>query len=173
MKFESPFLSAIKVGVFVGSMALCLSVFAADEGRPAPDLSAKLFDGSSFSLSSAAGKTVIVHFWATWCAACQKEMADFDRYFKKHKAEGLRLIAISMDDASDTAKVRDVMKKYSFDGAMAKDASFKGYGRIWRLPVTFVIDRHGILRKADWNGEHGIDTATLEQTVSPILGESK
>jgi hypothetical protein len=45
----------------------------------------------------------------------------------------------------------------------------KGYGRIWRLPLTFVIDRRGILRKDGWYGDPLLDMATLERTVTPLL----
>jgi hypothetical protein len=61
------------------------------------------------------------------------------------------------------------MKAYSFDAAFGRDASFKGYGRIWRLPLSFVIDRHGILRKDGWSGEAGIDEASLERDITPLL----
>ena len=40
--------------------------------------------------------------------------------------------------------------------------SLKAYGRIWRLPLTFVIDRQGVLRKDGWYGDPLLDTATLE-----------
>ena len=44
-----------------------------------------------------------------------------------------------------------------------------GYGRIWRIPLTFVIDRYGIVRKDGWFGDPGIDENLLEQTVTPLL----
>jgi hypothetical protein len=35
--------------------------------------------------------------------------------------------------------------------------------------LTFVIDRQGILRKDGWYGDSLLDTAILEQTVTPML----
>jgi hypothetical protein len=75
-----------------------------------------------------------------------------------------------MDDPEDEAKVRQLMSTFSFLAAMARDANFKGYGRIWRVPLTFVIDRDGILRKDGWYGDAGIDLPMLEKTVTPLLG---
>jgi thiol-disulfide isomerase/thioredoxin len=126
-----------------------VSAPAADEGKAAPELKVKLLTGKDFSLAAAQGQVVMVHFWATWCAACKIEMPILDEYYKKHRAEGLRFVALSMDIAKDEAKVRETMKGYSFDGGMTKDASYKGYGRIWRLPLTFIVDRNGILRPRD------------------------
>ena len=141
----------------------------ATEGKPAPPLSAKLLDGAFFSLTDNVGKVVVVNIWATWCPPCRAEMPALDAYFRRHRDEGLVLLAISWDDPKDEAKVRDVMKAYSFPAALGRDADIRGYGRVWRLPLTFVIDRRGILRKDDWYGDPGLDSQLLEQTVTPLL----
>jgi hypothetical protein len=44
-----------------------------------------------------------------------------------------------------------------------------GYGRIWRLPMTFVVDRKGILRTNQWTDDRGLDEKALEQTIAPLL----
>ena len=143
--------------------------YAADVGNPAPPIEAKLLDGTQFSLAGTSGNVVIVNFWATWCVPCRAEMPALDAYYQKHRAEGLQLLAISMDDPRDEAKVREVMRAFTFSAALARDASFKSYGRIWRIPLTFIIDRRGILRKDGWYGAAGIDLPLLESTVTPLL----
>ena len=142
---------------------------AATEGQPAPAMQAKLLDGTPFNLADDAGKVVIVNRWATWCAPCREEMPALDAYYHQHRDQGLVLIALSMDDPKDAAKVRAVTKAYSFPVGFAHDADMKGYGRIWRLPLTFVVDRKGILRKDQWYGDPGRDAQLLEQTVAPPL----
>jgi thiol-disulfide isomerase/thioredoxin len=144
---------------------------AVEVGKPAPPAQAKFLDGTRFTLADHAGKVVILNFWATWCAPCRAEMPAIDAYYQKHRAEGLQIIAISMDDAKDEAKVREVMREFAFPAALIRDASLKGYGRIWRVPLTFVIDRRGILRKDGWYGDPGIDLPLLEKTVTPLLLE--
>jgi peroxiredoxin len=98
-------------------------------------------------------------------------MPALDAYYKKHRAAGLELVAISMDEAKDETKVREVMREFSFPTALARDAQVGGYGRVWRIPLTFVIDRRGILRKESWYGKPGIDESALEKTVGPLLNE--
>ena len=154
------------------ALAICCwsqLALAATEGKLAPPMSAKLLDGTVFSLNDNAGKVVVVNVWATWCAPCRAEMPALDAYFRQHRDEGLVLLAISWDDPKDEAKVREVMSAYSFPAALARDADLKGYGRIWRLPLTFVIDRRGILRKDDWYGDPGLDSPLLEKTITPLL----
>ena len=138
-------------------------------GKVAPPYQIKLLDGSRLSDADLHGDVVILNFWATWCVPCRAEMPALEAYYQKYRAEGLKVLAISMDDPGDEAKVRQVMSAFSFPAAMARDANFKGYGRIWRIPLTFVIDRNGILRKDGWYGNAGIDLPMLEKTVSPLL----
>jgi cytochrome c biogenesis protein CcmG, thiol:disulfide interchange protein DsbE len=158
---------------FVLTLALALgcvtAAYAIKEGEPAPALEAKLLDGKPFSLAASSGKVVIVNFWATWCEPCRAEMPALDAYYQKHRNEGLEVLAISLDRPSDEQKVREVMRAFSFDASLGRDAQFKGYGRIWRLPLTFVVDRNGVLRKDGWYGDPGIDLPLLDKIVTPLL----
>lgn len=151
---------------------VALPAFASlDVGKPAPALDTKLLDGTPYSLATERGKVVIVNFWATWCAPCRAEMPAIDAYYRKHRGEGLEVLAVSMDDPGSEEKVRSVMRAFSFPAALGPQSDFKGYQRIWRLPLTFVIDREGVLRKKDWYGDPGIDEALLEKTVTPLLAK--
>jgi peroxiredoxin len=140
-----------------------------EEGKPAPAFEASLLSGEAFSTATAKGQVVIINFWATWCPPCRQEMAAFEQYYRQHHEHGLRIIAVSLDEPADAAKVREAMQAYSFDVALDSSARYKGYGRIWRLPLTFVIDRKGVLRKDGWYGPAGIDQPLLERVVTPLL----
>jgi thiol-disulfide isomerase/thioredoxin len=155
-------------------LSLATSVFATDVlvGAPAPEVQAKLLNGTdSFQLSSHRGKVVIINFWATWCPPCKAEMPAIQAYFDKHKDEGLEILAISMDDNRDLAEVKKVAQQYTFLMAMKSESNFKGLGRIWRMPTTFVVDRAGILRKNGHVGDAEITSTELEALVTPLLAK--
>ena len=162
-------MASARLLLFILCTQFAISVHAIKEGEPAPSLDAKLLDGSEFSLAAASGKVIVVNFWATWCEPCRAEMPALDAYYKKHKAEGLEVIAISMDQPADDSKVREVMRAFTFGAVLGREASFRGYGRVWRLPLTFVIDRAGVLRKDGWYGDPGIDLSLLDKIVTPLL----
>jgi thiol-disulfide isomerase/thioredoxin len=140
-------------------------------GKPAPAITTTLIDGSTFDLATMSGKVVVVHFWATWCVPCRTEMPAFEAFYRAHRSEGLAVLAITLDTHDDLAKVRTVMRDFSYPAALLENTTAKGYGRIWRVPLTFVIDRHGVLRRNGFAATPTIDAAALEREVLPLLHE--
>lgn len=162
-KLFSSLLAAFVCAIF------CLPALAIEEGQPAPGLTAKTIRGGAFDLKQEIGHVVIINFWASWCSPCRQEMPALESYYQQHQNEGLRILAISMDEPADDPVVREVMGKYSFPAAFQRDANYKAYGRIWRMPMTFVIDRCGVLRKDGSEGDPKIDLPILEKIVTPLL----
>jgi thiol-disulfide isomerase/thioredoxin len=102
-------------------------------------------DGGTVQLSSYRGEFVLLHFWATWCEPCQKELPallKFSRELSLNK--NLRLFAISED--RDWGAVRDF-----FDGKIPPeilwDASGEGEDayEVSTLPDTYLLNPEGRL----------------------------
>jgi cytochrome c biogenesis protein CcmG/thiol:disulfide interchange protein DsbE len=142
---------------------------AADTPRVAPPLSATLLDGRGFSLQQASGQVLIVNFWATWCAPCRVELAALEAFRQRHAGRGLRILAISLDEPRQESAVRVALQSFGFDAALAARAAYEGYGRIWRVPTSFVIDRQGRLRSELSPGAEPVDLVWLERHVAPLL----
>ncbi len=158
--------------VFVMLFTIASACCAAQELRessPAPVISGKLLNGDAFSLADQNGKVVIINFWATWCSPCWAEMVALEDYYKAHRAQGLEIIAISVDDPRDEDKVREVMQKHSFPVGLLRDFKTDGYGQVSRVPLTFVVSHRGVLLRDGRRGKPGIDLATLEWQVTPYL----
>jgi thiol-disulfide isomerase/thioredoxin len=56
--------------------------------------------------------TFVVHFWATWCAPCVKELPDFELVSKKYKNKKVKIILVSADFLKDKNKVLLFLKKH-------------------------------------------------------------
>lgn len=141
---------------------------ALEEGQPVPAFEIATTNGL-FRLSEARGEVVVIHLWATWCVFCREEMPVLETYYQRHKTEGLRVIAVSMDKPSEDAQAREIMRSYSYIAGVGHLSNLQVFGRIWRLPMTFVIDRNGILRKDGSEGDPKVDLASLERAVTPLL----
>jgi cytochrome c biogenesis protein CcmG, thiol:disulfide interchange protein DsbE len=138
-------------------------------GEPAPALTAPELDGQSFDLAAQRGKVVIVNFWATWCAPCRAEMPALDAFYRLFRERGLVLIGISVDRWADRAKVGELMRQYSYPAAMINEALANNFPRPREIPITYVIDRTGMLRAILRPGRIAVTPKTLAETVLPLL----
>jgi peroxiredoxin len=129
-------LASIAVVVLLAAHAVC--------AKPAPDFTLKTLDGRAVRLEDLRGKVVLLNFWATWCAACRVEMPRFVEQYRKHHAQGLEIVGVSMDDAGNDAVAAFVAAHHiNYTIVRGNDAVAKAYGGVRFLPQTFVIDRKG------------------------------
>lgn len=67
-------------------------------GDPAPAFTLDDLDGNSVTLADYAGKSVILNFWATWCAPCRIEMPELQKSFETHQDDGLTILALNQEE---------------------------------------------------------------------------
>ncbi|MBV8680685.1 MAG: TlpA family protein disulfide reductase [Aquitalea sp.] len=140
-------------------------------GQPVPSFSLHTLQGQQITAEQLRGQVVVINLWATWCSYCREEMPALQSYYQRHHQQGLQVFAVSMDEASEDRAVRDIMQQFAYTGAIGRDSKLSGFGRIWRLPMTFVIDRKGILRRDGSVGSPTVDAKQLEAEVTPWLAE--
>lgn len=139
-------------------------------GKPAPAITLHTFDGQRIDTNALRGKVVILTFWATWCVPCREELPLLSRYASEHKNDGLVVLGFSLDTPDDMAKARAIAATLAFPNGLLGDPHVPGYGRIWHLPVSFVIDRQGRLVDNGWKDQDPAWTAArLQQQITPLL----
>jgi thiol-disulfide isomerase/thioredoxin len=146
---------------------------AADRAPPAPivgDLPAVLA-----AVRAPGAKAVLVNVWATWCDPCREELPAIARFYRRHRAQGLRLVLVSADDEDRGAEVARVL---AAAGIPAGTPSFIKHGddmkfidgldRRWSgaLPASFLFDGGG--RQRRWWGEP-VTAQALEIGVAGLL----
>jgi cytochrome c biogenesis protein CcmG/thiol:disulfide interchange protein DsbE len=139
-------------------------------GQPAPPLVLHTLDGRSIDTRDLVGQVVIVTFWATWCEPCRDELPLLSAYAARHADQGLQVLGFSLDGADDLSAVRQVASRLSFPVGLLGSAWAGDYGRMWRIPVSFTIDREGLLVDNGWDDKSPVWTSDrLERIVTPLL----
>lgn len=142
--------------------------------RPAPVLVVPQLDGHEFDLAKLRGKVVLVNVWATWCSPCRVEMPTLNAFYRRYHARGLDLLGLSIDAAADDARVQQVMRQFSYPGALASAARVNGFGDPVAVPITYVIDARGVIRaQLEAEGPAGVSEQALAQAVLPLLPAGK
>ena len=156
--------------------AAASSAFADDAlrvGSPAPPLVLHTLDGRSIATRDLLGKVVIATFWATWCGPCREELPLLSAFRERHRAQGLEVLGFSLDTPDSLPSVRAVAARLAFPVGLLGSAYAGAYGRIWRIPVSFTIDRQGRLADDGWNDAHpGWTSQRLQRVVAPLLSGS-
>lgn len=143
-------------------------------GKPAPAITLKSLDGRSLDTRTMLGEVVIVTFWATWCPPCREELPLLADYAKAHAGQGLRVIALSLNSADELAEVRRLAATLGFPVGLLANPWVPGYGRIWHIPVSFVVDRQGRLAYNGWDdSKPELTAAKLNAIVTPLLASPR
>jgi thiol-disulfide isomerase/thioredoxin len=138
-------------------------------GQAAPALVVQELDGQTFDLAKLRGKVVIVNFWATWCPPCRQEMPALDAFYRRYHPQGLELIGLSADRPHDRSEVAKVMASFSYPAAMLDDATANDFGSPSALPITFVVDRQGVVRARLTPDETKLTEKSLADVVVPLM----
>lgn len=159
---------ALRRGVLLSLLAFFAQFAHAQlqSGDAAPRLDIELLDGQTLPAQALQDKVVVTMFWATWCPYCVAELPKMQTLHRSLGAQGLEIIAISLDKGRD--EVVDFWKQngYTFPVAMRSPALRAEYGAISGTPTFFVTDRKGIVQLRRIGG---FDEGELEALVKKLL----
>jgi cytochrome c biogenesis protein CcmG, thiol:disulfide interchange protein DsbE len=153
-------LGLIGIALFAGTHLFKRDLFPADIGVEAPDFRAYTLDSVAKEkrFSEYRGQVILLNVWATWCGPCIKEMPSIEALHQSMGPDGLRIVAISIDDPSAAEQVRQFVAahKLTFDILHDRDGQVQSLYQTKGVPETFIIGRDGVIRKkvsgaSDWN----------------------
>ena len=113
-----------------------------------PSVDIKTLDGSIINTSTFenGGAPIVISFWATWCKPCKEELENIHDVYEDWQDEtNVKLIAISIDDARNTSKLKPMVNSKGWEYEVYQDSNreFATKMGVNPIPHTFLINEDG------------------------------
>ena len=102
-----------------------------------PDVT--LLGGAVWTPQNQAVNTLVVYWWASWCPFCAVQSPHIEALWRAQKANGLGVLALSIDKQESVASGYMKSKGYSFPAAMLVGDVAKMLPKPKGLPVVVVL----------------------------------
>lgn len=113
-----------------------------------PEVNIKTLEGELVDASTLSndGKPMIISFWATWCKPCIRELSAIHDLYPDWIAEtGVKVIAISIDDARNAAKVLPFIsgQGWEYEVYLDENSDLRRLLNVNNIPHTFLLNGNG------------------------------
>ena len=153
---------------FMGVLAM------AQNAKVPENISIKTLDGKTVqsSVIQNDGKILILSFWATWCKPCNSELDAIKEVYDEWQEEtGVKLIAVSIDDARSAARVKPWVdgKDWPFEVYLDQNKDLARAMNVGAdVPYSFIIDGNGEILWQHKGYQPGNEEELIEQVKSFI-----
>lgn len=118
------------------------------EGVGAPDFALPVIHGGDpgnrVRLSDLRGKTVVLDFWASWCAPCRAQAPIIDKLARQHEKDG-DLVVVGVNTSDEQEAAIQFARSHNLAYTMLYDEQnqvARAYS-VTGLPTLIVVDRAG------------------------------
>lgn len=116
------------------------------EGALAPDFTLRELGGAEVRLSELRGKVVLLNFWATWCPYCRAERSALQKAHEQYSGRGVVILSVNIGEKQGVVQAFAEARKLTMTVLLDEDGTVARAYHVQGIPVSFLIDRDGIIR---------------------------
>ena len=136
-----------------------MAVTALSAAAALPSVSLKDINGKTVDTATLSndGKPFVISFFALWCKPCNRELKAISEIYDEWQEEtGMRLVAVSIDEAQNAQKVKPFVesKGWEYEVLLDPNGEFKRQMGVNDIPHVFVVDGVGNIV---WNHQGYVD----------------
>ena len=152
----------LAVGLGLASYLMKDELFPVTIGSEMPNFKAKVLGANRYKSFDAdyKGQVVLLNVWGTYCPPCIKEMPSLEQLHLAYKDSGLKMVAVSIDDAVSEDSIAAFARNLGVTFEILHDPTHEidKLLQITGYPETFVVGKEGTIRKKwisadDWNSQ--------------------
>ena len=142
------------------------------DGRAAPPFELTDKDGKAYALTPESDRWRFVHFWASWCGPCRREIPAIQRMAQQLEQDKVKLVLINTAEDEDTiftflaGVAPDLATLMDRDGQVTEEWRPRG------LPATYLVDPEGRIRYQALGGREWDQPAYLGFLRALPLGDA-
>ncbi len=136
------------VGIFIAASAFQSRNMLPADDETAPQLRGFTLAGSNYDLGDAAGRPVLVYFFAPWCKICAASADNLARLRRWRDQESFEIVAVALDWSS-TDEVRTYVERHELGvPVLLGHPGIREAWQIYAYPSYYVLDgQHRIARR--------------------------
>lgn len=114
------------------------------------------------------GTVTLVVFWATWCEPCKKLFPKYQELYVNHKASGLEIAAVSVDE--ERSGIADFAKRLGATFPVGWDEGWKVADQYQRpgVPTAYIIGKSGKVKHIHRGYRDGEENE-IEKEIESLL----
>jgi thiol-disulfide isomerase/thioredoxin len=138
-------------------------------GQRLPEIRLKDLKGTERTLAEWSGRTLLINFWATWCAPCRKEMPLLEAFQQSQDAAWVQVVGIAIDRLDPVVRfIGETGVTYpNLVGEMDATRAAEQFAEGFALPLTVVAAPDGTVLAVHM-GE--LDAPDLERVAAVAAG---
>ena len=117
------------------------------------------------------GKPIIISFFATWCKPCNRELKAINEVYEDWVEEtGVKLIAVSIDEAQNVNKVKPLVDSngWPYEVLLDPNRDFSRALGIQTIPFTLIVDGNGNIAYKHNGYTDGAETELIEKVLEMV-----